>query len=81
MWVLLLQFWKYTVGSALGIIPGVCLFVMIGRLAGGIAQASSGSMDEMQNPALLFTTVGISIVILVILVVVLTRCAQDIHSS
>lgn len=68
----LLQFWKYTIGSALGIIPGVCLYVSIGRLAGDIAQVSSGNMDD-NNPVILFTTVGISILILVILVAVLTR--------
>lgn len=68
-----MQFWKYTVGSALGIMPGVCLYVMIGRLASSIAQVSTGNMDEMNNPVLLFTTVGVPIVILVILIVVLTR--------
>lgn len=76
------QFWKYAVGSAIGILPGVCLYVMLGSLAGGIAMASAGEMDEMSHPILLFTTVGVSIVILIILIAVPTRCdTQDFTMS
>lgn len=71
-----MQLWQYTIGSAIGILPGVCLFVMIGRLASSIAEVSSGGMSEASNPVIVFTTVGISIVVLLILVVVLTRYAK-----
>lgn len=70
------QLWKYSIGSAIGILPGVCLYVMIGRLASSIAEVSSGEMRETSNPTLVFTTVGISIVVLLILVVLLTRYAK-----
>lgn len=49
---------------------------MIGRLASSIAEVSSGEMRETSNPTLVFTTVGISIVVLLILVVLLTRYAK-----
>ena len=68
--------WQYTLGSAIGILPGVCLFVLIGELAGSIADVSSGGMSEASSPAVVFATVGVSIVVLVILVVVLTRYAK-----
>lgn len=70
------QLWQYTLGSALGILPGVALFVMVGRLASSIAEVSSGGMNEASNPIIVFTTVGISIVVLLILVVLLTRYAK-----
>lgn len=71
-----LTLWQYTIGSAIGILPGVCLFVLIGHLAGSIADVSSGGMSEASSPAVVFATVGVSIVVLVILVVVLTRYAK-----
>ena len=71
-----LTLWQYTLGSAIGILPGVCLFVLIGHLAGSIADVSSGGMSEASSPAVVFTTVGVSIVVMLILVVLLTRYAK-----
>lgn len=71
-----MQFSKYAIGSAIGILPGVALYVAIGRLASSIAEVSSGEMQQSSNPVIVFVTVGVSIVILVILVVLLTRYAK-----
>lgn len=71
-----MQLWAYSVGSALGIMPGVALFVMIGKLASSIAEVSSGNMSEASNPVIVFLTVGVSIVVLLVLVVLLTRYAK-----
>jgi hypothetical protein len=70
----LLQFWNYTVGSAIGIIPGVLLYTLIGRLASSIAEVANGSVKT--NPVVLIVSVVISIIVLSVVVVLLTRYAK-----
>eukprot|EP00892_Ulva_mutabilis_P011940 jgi/Ulvmu1/9118/UM005_0213.1 len=69
-----LGFKEYTIGSAIGILPGVCLYVAIGRLASSIAQVVNGDVDT--DPRILIVSVAVSIVFLVIVVVILTRYAK-----
>jgi len=71
---LLVQFKEYTIGSAVGILPGVCLYVAIGALANNIAQVVNGDVDTA--PWILILTGCISIIFLVIVVVILTRYAK-----
>jgi hypothetical protein len=70
----LLQFWNYTVGSAIGIIPGVLLYTLIGRLASSIAEVANGSVKT--NPVVLIISIVISVIVLTIVVVLLTRYAK-----
>lgn len=69
-----LQFWQYTIGSAIGIIPGVCLYTMIGRLASSIAEVVNGNVET--NPVVLIVSIVVSILVLVVVVVLLTRYAK-----
>lgn len=71
---LVVQFKEYTIGSAVGILPGVCLYVAIGRLASSIAEVVNGDVDT--EPWVLILSVCISIVFLVIVVAILTRYAK-----
>ena len=68
------QFWQYTLGSAIGIVPGVCLYTMIGRLASSIAEVVNGDVDT--NPVILIVSIVVSIIVLVVVVVLLTRYAK-----
>ena len=70
----MLQFKEYTIGSAIGILPGVCLFVAVGRLASSIAQVVNGDVDT--DPRILIATVAVSIVVLLVVVIILTRYAK-----
>lgn len=70
----LMQFKEYTIGSAVGILPGVCLYVAIGTLASNIVEVVNG--DVSTEPWILILTGCVSIVFLVIVVVILTRYAK-----
>ena len=69
-----MQFFSYTVGSAIGILPGTVLFVLLGTLASSITEVINGDLDT--SPAVLFSTIAVSIVVMVIVVVLLTRYAK-----
>lgn len=69
-----MQFKEYTIGSAVGILPGVCLYVAIGHLASSITQVVNGDVDT--EPWVLILSVSISIVFLLVVVVILTRYAK-----
>ena len=69
-----MQFFSYTVGSAIGILPGTVLFVLLGTLASSITEVINGDLDT--SPAVLFSTIAVSIVVMIIVVVLLTRYAK-----
>jgi hypothetical protein len=69
-----MQFWDYTIASAVGIIPGVCLFTLIGRLASSTAEVVNG--DVKTSPGILIGSIVISIVFMLVVVVLLTRYAR-----